>query len=116
MQLSLSGVEEFEGSLNRMREVIGDFTPELGEIGEWYMGFIQNDVFETEGGAIGESWAELNTAYAQNKAKSYPGRGVLEASGKMRSSWKLYTTSHYALIENGTDYAKHHQEGTSRAP
>ncbi len=122
MQISLSGVKEFEGSLDRMRDVVSDFTPELREIGEWYLGFIQNDVFETEGGVIGESWSGLNPNYAKNKAKSYPGRGVLEASGEMRTSWKLYTTSHYALIENfaqsddGEYYAKHHQEGTGRLP
>ncbi len=96
--------------------MVGSFEPELKEIGEWYLGFVQNDVFETEGGAIGESWSGLNPHYAQNKAKKYPGRGVLEASGKMRTSWQLYTTSHYALIENGADYAKHHQDGTNRLP
>ncbi len=122
MQISLSRIEELEGNLERIKDVVHDFTPELREIGEWYMGFIQNDVFETEGGVIGESWSNLNPRYAKTKAERYPGRGVLEASGKMRSSWKLYTTTHYALIENfaqgedGEYYAKHHQEGTGRLP
>jgi len=116
MHISLTGVKEFEGNLDRIHNVVRSFEPELRDIGEWYMDFIQNDVFETEGGVIGENWASLDPKYAAEKAKNYPGRGVLEASGKMRTSWKLYTTSHYALIENETDYAVYHQEGTSRLP
>ena len=100
MKISLSGIEELEGNLERIKDVVHDFTPELREIGEWYINFIQNDVFETEGGVIGESWSSLNPGYAKNKAERYPGRGVLEASGKMRTSWKLYTSAQYALIEN----------------
>jgi phage gpG-like protein len=116
MNISLTGVKEFEGTLDRIQSVLHDFTPELREAGEWYMNFIQNDVWETEGGAIQENWASLNSRYAASKAKRYPGRGVLEASGRMRNAWKLYTTSQYALIENSTDYAIYHQGGTSRIP
>ena len=122
MKISLSGIEELEGNLERIKDVVHDFTPELREIGEWYLGFIQNDVFETVGGVIGESWSGLNPRYAESKAERYPGRGVLEASGKMRTGWKVYTASHYALIENlaqnedGEYYATYHQEGTGRLP
>jgi hypothetical protein len=122
MQISLTGITELQGSLDRIRAVAHDFTPELREIGEWYMGFLINDVFETEGGVIGEPWAPLNPEYAKEKAEHYPGRGILEASGKMRTSWRLYTTAQYALIENyaqsdgGEYYAKFHQEGTRKMP
>lgn len=112
MHITLEGIPELESKLDRIQDVVSDFTPELRMIGEWYMGFIQNDVFETEGGVIGENWSPLNSKYALRKSKKYPGRGVLEASGKMRSSWKLYTTTHYALIENGADYAHWHQDGS----
>src|ERR1700712_1763880 len=116
MNISLTGVKEFEGSLDRIRDVVSDFTPELRDIGEWYIDFLQNDVFETEGGVYGSSWQSLNSKYAAQKAKKYPGRGILEASGRMRTSWKLYTASQYALITNGAAYAIYHQEGTSRIP
>lgn len=116
MQISLSGVKEFEGNLTRIQEVVNDFSPELRTIGEWFIDFTTNDVFLTDGGEINEDWAELNPRYKNRKKEIYPGRGTLEASGTMRTSWKLYTTSHYALIENATEYAKYHQEGTGRLP
>jgi hypothetical protein len=53
VQISLTGVQEFEGSLDRIRDVVSDFIPELRDIGEWYIDFVQNDVFETEGGVYG---------------------------------------------------------------
>jgi hypothetical protein len=55
VQISLTGVQEFEGSLDRIRDVVSDFIPELRDIGEWYIDFVQNDVFETEGGVYGSS-------------------------------------------------------------
>jgi len=122
MEIKLQGITELQGSLDLIRSVVHDFTPELREIGQWYMGFLTNDVFETEGGVIGEPWAPLTPDYAKNKAERYPGRGILEASGKMRTSWGLYTTAQYALIENfaqgdgGEYYAKFHQEGTRKMP
>lgn len=116
MEISLTGVKELNANLDRISDVISDFSPELRDIGEWYLQFLQNDVFSSGGSAYGEPWAALSAKYDMAKSKKYPGRGVLEASGKMRTSWKLYTSSHYALIENTTDYAIYHQEGTSRLP
>ena len=116
MHIELTGVKEFEENLDRIHGVIQSFEPELRDIGEWYIGFLTNDVFETEGGVYHDHWASLSPDYAERKAGHYPGRGVLEASGFMRTHWKLYTTSQYALIENEADYAIYHQEGTDKMP
>lgn len=129
MNISLTGIKEFEESLNRMSTVTRDFTPELRDIGEWYIDFVTNDVFETDGQVIGEKWPELSDAYKRRKAgvykdkaragfkgKVYAGRGILEASGFMRTHWKLFTASQYALITNQADYAIYHQNGTSKMP
>src|SRR5207253_1898592 len=112
----LTGIKEFEENLDRIQDVVRSFEPELRDIGEWYINFLQNDVFETEGGVYGDRWSDINPKYAKRKAENYPGRGILEASGKMRNGWKLYTTSQYALIENQADYAIYHQEGTGKMP
>jgi phage gpG-like protein len=116
MEISVTGVKELAGSIGQMRNVVKDFTPELRDIGRWYIDFVTNDVFETEGGVYGSSWKSLNSKYAVDKAKKYPGRGILERTGFMRTHWKLYTAAQYALIENQADYAIYHQNGTSRIP
>jgi phage gpG-like protein len=85
-------------------------------VGNYLMAFFSQDVFETEGQVYGEQWARLNAKYEEWKATHYPGRGVLEASGKMRYAFQLMTTSTYALIQNPTEYAKFHMTGTSHMP
>src|SRR5690349_17068240 len=123
MKISLSGITELTGNLDKLRSVIKTgLKPELEKAGQWYMDFLQNDVFGTEGGVYGASWQPINQRYAKRKAQKYPGRGVLERTGKLKRSWKLQATSNYALIsnyaknENGDLYGIYHQEGTSRLP
>lgn len=42
--------------------------------------------FETEGGFGGERWAPLSSAYAIEKERQYPGRGILVRTGAMRQA------------------------------
>lgn len=123
MKITLTGLDTALSSMQKRQSLLKQMTKEtLRDIGEWYIDFLQNDVWETEGAVFGENWTPLNPDYALQKSKKYPGRGVLEASGKLRNSWRLYTTSQYALIENtaqsedGTYYAIYHQQGTNRLP
>lgn len=117
MELSAKGVKAAAIGLDRRRTAIKHiFKDTLQDVGDWYLKFLQNDVWETEGAVFGEPWAPLNPKYAKRKAKKYPGAGILEATGTMRSGWKLVTTSNSALIENTAKnkddkyYAVYHQQ------
>ncbi len=123
MKLSLSGITELTGNLDRLRDTIKKgLKPELEKAGQWYMDFLQNDVFGTEGGVYGTGWTPVNARYAKSKAARHPGRGILERTGKLKRSWSLRATSDYAVIwnyaknENGDLYGIYHQQGTGRLP
>lgn len=77
----------------------------------------------TKEGALGEhgKWAALTEAYAARKAKKYPGRPILEASGRMKKDLLSPANKGEMMpreLGYGTDveYARYHQEGTSRMP
>lgn len=70
-------------------------------------------VFDTEGREIDESWSPLSRAYALRKAKKYPDKGILEATGAMRNSFASKFDSTSASIWNLATYFKYHQ---SRLP
>jgi phage gpG-like protein len=66
----------------------------------------------------------LSEAYRVRKAKLYPGKGILEASGDMKraltvpgSYGNVDILEHNSLVlGTNLDYAVYHQHGTSRMP
>jgi hypothetical protein len=94
MKITLSGITELENNLEQLRSTLKTgLKPELQKAGQWYTDFLQNDVFATEGGVYGKSWHSINQKYAKKKAEKYPGRGVLERTGKLKKSWSLRAIS-----------------------
>lgn len=76
-------------------------------------------------GAAGPSgaWAPLSLDYAAWKAKKYPGKGILEATGAMRDALTSFGEGSYTLygpnsvfIGSTLDYPTYHQTGTERMP
>ena len=76
--------------------------------------FIKEDVFETQGRIIGETWKPLNKKYAIWKSKHYPGKGILEATGKMKSGFKYEAGKQSVVVGNVVDYFKFHQSNKPR--
>lgn len=102
-----------------------DFTPFFERTVEPDFERIQLDQFASQGArGEGGSWAPLSPAYAAAKARRFPGRPILEASGRMKGSltqqghpdsFRRITRNSY---ERGTSvpYASAHATGTSRMP
>jgi hypothetical protein len=75
--------------------------------------------FQSEGGFGGSKWAPLSPLYAQFKARVYPGKPILQATGAMRraasSPTRLATATTLTLrIED--DKIEYHETGTTRMP
>jgi phage gpG-like protein len=69
-------------------------------------------------------WAALSAPYAKWKAKHYPGKPILERTGRLRASL-VDSGSHdsleilsprFVFVGSRVPYAGFHQEGTSRMP
>lgn len=95
-------------------------TPALKVAGKDIVNFTENDVFSSEGSALlGHKWKTLSKPYAQAKAKRYPNKGILEATGKMRKSFRhsvsksgdIYTLT----VENTDKKFLYHQSSKPRS-
>ncbi len=119
MGLQLTWTIEGEKQLSRKLEImagkIKDWTPAFKEAAYTLKKVFQDDVFESEGGAIQESWSPLKKAYALQKAKKYPGKGLLQATGKMRNSFMTLWRPDMAQVWNSSTYFKYHQSNQPRS-
>ena len=82
-------------------------------------------VFSAEGAFEERSrWQKLSPAYARWKARHFPGRKILERTGRMKTSLTtrggpdnvLEITPRSLSIGTRVSYAMHHQKGTPRMP
>jgi phage gpG-like protein len=118
MSFNLSWTIEGETQLSRnlllLAEKVKDWTPAFEQTAYELKSTFQNEVFDTEGGAIEESWAPLSKAYAYAKAKKYPGKGILERTGTMRNSFMTLWRPDMAAVWNDCEYFKYHQSNQPR--
>lgn len=116
IQVQVTGIDEWIAKLKSISDGIADLTPEYEAVGNHLVPFFENDVFETEGGAIDQDWAPLSATYDAWKTVHYPGRGTLERTGTLRYGFSAISTAQYLLIQNKAPYAGYIQYGTSRMP
>lgn len=81
------------------------------------------DAFRTEGSSGGSKWAPLSEAYREQKARAYPGRGILERTRALMRSFERGGAGNVLRIApralvwgSSVDYGRYHQSGTSRMP
>lgn len=81
--------------------------------------------FDTEGAYASHGWARLSPEYAAWKALTYPGKGILQATGQLRqaASRPRRTVTPQRLVLTIDDSGPRHQsvvgfhqEGTDRMP
>lgn len=115
MQLSFSieGEKQLSRRLRIVSDRVKDWTPAFKETSVQLKQVFAEDAFKTEGQAVGQVWSPLSRAYAERKAKLYPGKGLLEATGAMRKAFKTLWKADMAAVWNESEYFKYHQ---SRQP
>jgi phage gpG-like protein len=111
---SIEGQTQLVRRLRGISANLKDWHPAFKESVDQLKDTFSNDVFETRGRAIGESWAPLNPAYAARKALKYPGKGILEATGKMRRSFQTRATADMGVVWNNAAYFQYHQSNRPR--
>lgn len=109
ISLNIEGAGNMKAALGKVEDVITDFKPILQDISTYLLGQFVAD-WSTRGQLIGESWAELNPKYQLAKAKTFPGRGILERSGFMEGAFELEVQDKQAIISNLAPYANFHQQ------
>lgn len=116
LNIEVSGQKKIRQILGRLKDVHKDhqlFT----EIGQYLVNFYSNDVFDTEGAVYGQSWEPLSERYRLWKARKFPGRGILERTGRMRKSFGYSAFLDIVRISNADkEKFRKHQLGEGRMP
>lgn len=109
--ITVKGVENASGKLSALQKELQSFSKELRASGEFLVEFYGTVPFATEGQIYGERWAPLSPKYAAWKLKHFPGRGILERTGFMKSSFEFQSSDTVLKVKNTARYAQFHQEG-----
>lgn len=112
---------EIEGEKQLVRRLRGieaglkDWSPAFQQTASELKAIFSNDVFQSEGRAISAPWQPLKPSYAAQKARKYPGKGILEATGHMRRSFQSMFKPDMAAVWNTASYFKYHQSNKPRS-
>ena len=114
VQFTIDGEIQLSRVLLGVSAAVKDWTPALTKSGEDLVEVFSYDAFETEGAVYGEPWEQLSPAYAKRKEKTFPGMGILEATGLMRDSFTQMIDPTSLTIGNASEYFKYHQSNQPR--
>lgn len=117
MQISwtIEGDKQLSRKLIGMSTSVKDFHRPLQKSATMLLGIFSGPVFATEGAIIGEKWQRLSPYTVAQKARSgYGNKGILEASGRMKRSFRAIVSSEQAVLHNEADYFKYHQSNKPR--
>ena len=112
------GVTELDRKLKTLGDSLYKFQPAMKQIGTRVGSFYANEVFASQGGALGKRWQALAVSTVKDKIRDGYRSEVnrpLERTGIMRRSFKATTTQNSVTIENTIPYFKYHQSSEPRS-
>jgi phage gpG-like protein len=119
MAVKLSWTIEGEQQLSRvllgMESSMQDYSYPFRQSADFLKDTFAVDVFNTEGGAIGERWAPLSPATIAAKARAYQQTAPLIGTGNMRASFATEVSKDQAMVYNTASYFKYHQSNQPRS-
>jgi phage gpG-like protein len=122
IEVTLLGSDQMIAALEKMDLAMNDMRPMFKETLAPLFYRFEKEAFDSEGATSGAGrWAELRPGYAMQKAKRYPGRLILDATGDLRRSLttpnargsRLQITEQEVSIGTDIPYAGYHMTGTS---
>jgi hypothetical protein len=114
--VDIEGESELADALERIAGNLTDLSRPMDQIGSYLTDFFSGEVFASRGGVINEPWAPLSDAYAEYKAREFPGRIPLVREGQMIRGFKDNAGELSVQIFNETDWFDFIQSGTRRMP
>lgn len=114
VQIQIIGADQVRSKLNRLGTSLYNFDGAMREIGSSLVQYYSNEGFASQGGVYDHVWPRLSNKYATWKAKHWPGRGILEASGQMKHDFIYSSNSTSVAVNNSADYFKYHQSTAPR--
>jgi len=115
ISFELEGEKQLSRRLRMVADSVQDMRPAFKKVSAKLKNTFEDDVFMTEGSVIGSRWQPLSPAYRQWKARNYPGRGILQRTGRMQKGFRSTFGKDYSEISNKVDYFKYHQSRIPRS-
>lgn len=116
LEIELQGSAKLKSSLIKLISSIDDWSSTLSVVGRTLTKFYSTVPFASQGGIYGARWSALTPKYASQKARKYPGRPILIASGGMSTSFKSEADSKKVRIFNTNRLFPFHQLGGGKLP
>lgn len=88
----------------------------MDDIGKYMTEYAANEGMASQGGVFDATWPRLSQKYAVYKAKKFPGRSIMERSGKLKDSWGYNAGETNVDLGNNTKYWVFHQGGGQHLP
>lgn len=114
LKWEIEGEVQLSRKLLMMSSRLKDWTPAFKQTATYLKDVYSQEVFKTQGGAIGERWSPLSKAYALQKSKKYPGKPPLVATGAMQNGFMTLWRPDMAQVWNKIEYFKYHQSNQPR--
>jgi hypothetical protein len=120
IHFSIHGDDQYVRSFEVYEGEAADMSDPLNDCADHLISVI-GEQFDTEGERTGHKWAELDRAYAVWKARHFPGKPILQATGVMHDlmtskELTVTVTPDRMTYEVDLDRAIWHQEGKGHNP
>lgn len=124
MRIAVAGEVVMDRGLARFTDGISDWRPIWPVFADTFYAYLRGQ-FKSEGSeGLGAKWASLSESYAAWKAVHYPGKPILQRTGRLLESLSsrkdegaIYIPAPKSLtIGSSVPYAIFHQKGTGHMP
>lgn len=114
LEWSIEGDKELSRVLMGLGNSLSDYRQPFNSSAEYLKRTFSNDVFSTQGRAIGEQWKRLSPATVAEKARLGYFSGPLIRTGRMQNSFRSVVQTDQAVVYNTAEYFKFHQSKEGR--
>ena len=114
LEWSIEGEKQLSRVLRGVANDVQDLRKPFKESGEKLKRTFEDDVFRTQGAAIGEKWARLSPYTVAQKARLGYSAAPLIRTGAMKEAFRSIASSDQAVIYNTAEYFKYHQSNKPR--
>lgn len=117
--VTIKGGKEIEAKLAKLGSSIYKMRTGMAILGQEISRYYTDEVFNSQGQVLGQTWARLKPATSLGKLKAGYTRYAtipLIRTGLMRNSFTFEAGESSLKIGNLQDYFKYHQFGTERTP
>lgn len=115
LEWSIEGEKQLSRVLLGMESSLRDYTHPFRQSADHLIRTFSQDVFQSQGAAIGERWQRLSPYTVAQKARRGLPLTPLVGTGRMRASFRSIVSTDQAVVYNTTDYFKYHQSNRPRA-